>query len=156
MSYITDVRKKLGTMPIYVPSAAGFVYKDGKILLQKRRDDESWALNGGCLELGETFEDALKRELKEELGITITKYRPVSVLSGEKEYHVYPNGDEVYGIDAVYEILEYEGELTPDNDEVLEIGWFDLDNVPEKMHLPDKNFINNIRKYIEDKNVEID
>ncbi len=156
MSYIFDLRKMVGNIPLYMPSSCGYFYKDGKILLQKRRDDGSWALNGGCLEVGETFEDALKREIKEELGITVTKYRPVAVLSGEKEYHVYPNGDEVYGIDAVYQIDEYIGEPTPDNDEVLEIGWFELDNLPQNMHLPDKNFISNIKKFIEKNEIMID
>ena len=156
MSYIFDLRKLVGNQPLYVPSAGGYVYKDGKILLQRRKDDGLWAINGGCLEMGETFEQALVRELKEELGITVTKARPVAVLSGEKEYHVYPNGDKVYGIDAVFQVDEYEGEPTPDHDEVLEIGWFELDNLPENMHIPDKNFVKNIRKFIDNNEIKID
>lgn len=52
---------------------AGIVVKDGKILVARRSPGENlagkWEFPGGKLELGETPEFCLKRELKEELGI---------------------------------------------------------------------------------------
>lgn len=53
--------------------------KNGKILLQLRNDKKSiaspncWGPFGGCVNKGETFEQAAIREIKEELGITLDK-----------------------------------------------------------------------------------
>ena len=53
--------------------------KDRKILLEKRRKDEDnyadcWALPGGHVEKGENPEDALVREMKEELAIIVRDF----------------------------------------------------------------------------------
>lgn len=52
---------------------AAVIEKDGKILIAKRHKGDMhggrWEFPGGKVELGETPEECLKRELKEELGI---------------------------------------------------------------------------------------
>lgn len=47
----------------------------GKVLLiqQKKNSNGYWLLPGGGIEFGESAEDALKRELKEELDLEVTK-----------------------------------------------------------------------------------
>jgi len=56
--------------------AAALVDADGRILLQQRPQGKSlaglWEFPGGKIETGETPEDALIRELKEELGISVS------------------------------------------------------------------------------------
>jgi 8-oxo-dGTP diphosphatase len=57
-----------------IPSVAACVFKDKKILLVKRANPPSqgqWSVPGGCIELGETFEDTAKREIDEECCIDI-------------------------------------------------------------------------------------
>jgi 8-oxo-dGTP diphosphatase len=55
--------------------AAALVDADGRVLLQQRPAGKSlaglWEFPGGKLEAGETPEDALIRELEEELGIAV-------------------------------------------------------------------------------------
>ena len=51
---------------------AGIVIKDGYVLLQKTTKDEAYAFPGGHVELGETNEETLVREFKEEIGADIT------------------------------------------------------------------------------------
>lgn len=137
MGYISEIRKKVGHDAIFMPAAACVIAKDNKILLQKRTDNGKWAVHGGSLELGESFVDALERELKEELNIKPINPELVNVYSGKDLYFIYPNNDEVFLITAIYIVREYEGELKTDNDEVSEVKWFDIDKLPDNIHDPD-------------------
>tara|TARA_Y100000590_G_C15695487_1_gene1004970 strand:+ start:1373 stop:1846 length:474 start_codon:yes stop_codon:yes gene_type:complete len=47
------------------------IYKDNLLLVKKNKSDNLWSLPGGAVELGETLETALKREVMEETTIEI-------------------------------------------------------------------------------------
>ena len=49
----------------------GVLIRDGKILVQRDRDGHEYALPGGHVKIGETLEDGLIREYKEETGADI-------------------------------------------------------------------------------------
>src|SRR5262245_14335788 len=57
----------------HVHVTAGILTRDGKILACQRRADQShgskWEFPGGKCEAGESLEECLRRELREELGI---------------------------------------------------------------------------------------
>ncbi|HPP06632.1 MAG TPA: (deoxy)nucleoside triphosphate pyrophosphohydrolase [Syntrophorhabdaceae bacterium] len=58
----------------YIPVTAAVIEKDEKILIAKRKKAYMgylWEFPGGKQKEGETLEDCLKREIKEELGIDI-------------------------------------------------------------------------------------
>ena len=56
--------------------SAGLVFRDGRLLITQRQAGAHlgglWEFPGGKLEPGETFEDCLVRELREELAIEVT------------------------------------------------------------------------------------
>ena len=58
---------------IWIPVATGLIQKEGKVLLGQRPKGNSlagqWEFPGGKIELGESPEQALERELREELDI---------------------------------------------------------------------------------------
>jgi mutator protein MutT len=55
--------------------SAGLIFRDGKLLITQRHADAHlgglWEFPGGKREPGETFEECLVRELREELGIEV-------------------------------------------------------------------------------------
>lgn len=90
---------KKGIDYIGVGVGAVIVNEEGKVFLAKRganvRNERGlWQIPGGGVEFGETLEDALKREVKEEHGIDIEIIKLLSVsnhiIPGEKQHWVSP------------------------------------------------------------------
>lgn len=151
MGYITELRKKVGREAIFMPGAGVFfIDPDGRALLQRRRDNGLWASTGGALELGETFEDAARREAYEELGLVPGALELMKIYSGESQHHVYPNGDEVYVIAAVHLCREWTGTLRVDESECLDARFFALDELPsaDEIHPPDVPMFEDLRQWM--------
>jgi len=72
---------------------SGVMISDGAVLVEKRRADDDAdpglvLLPGGHVEAGESLNRALKREMREELGIRVDKITPVRV-----RYYTASNGE---------------------------------------------------------------
>ena len=150
--YISDMRRKIGRDRLMIAGASVFIYRDGKVLLQKRKDNRCWAKHGGAVEIGEAVEDAARRELREETGLIAGKLELLGVFSGKDMLYTYPNGDEVYIVDVVYICEDFTGELLTETDETSELRWFGIDGIPENISPPDKRavekFVENIKKRV--------
>ncbi|MBX5451717.1 NUDIX domain-containing protein [Thermogemmatispora sp.] len=60
----------------------------GRVLLVHRNDIDWWNLPGGGMELGETVDEAVKREVREETGLEVTVERLVGVYSKPQKQEV--------------------------------------------------------------------
>lgn len=110
------------TRPVTVD---GLIIKEGKILLVKRDHEPYrgfWAIPGGFVELGETCEEAVLREVKEETGLQTKIKKLLGVYST-------PGRDPRQTITVAY-LLEVRGGKVKKSDEATEIGWFVLNNLP--------------------------
>ena len=58
----------------------GILIKEGKVLLSKLRDDTNWTTVGGKVTFGETTEDAILREFREEMGSPVSVDRLLGVV----------------------------------------------------------------------------
>ncbi|MEU4764626.1 NUDIX hydrolase [Actinosynnema sp. NPDC023794] len=66
--------------PTHSVSVAGIVVDDSdRVLVIRRRDNGHWEAPGGVLELAESFEDGVRREIAEESGITVEVERLTGV-----------------------------------------------------------------------------
>lgn len=139
--YVKTMRSMIGSKPLLICGASVIIVRDGHILLQKRSDNGCWGYHGGCLEPGEYLEDAAKRELYEETGLTVRSMKFYGTFSGPDLHYVYPHGDEVFNVDTVFVCDDFEGELHADADEVAELRWFPLGAVPENLNPPVKRII---------------
>ncbi|SDO21417.1 ADP-ribose pyrophosphatase YjhB, NUDIX family [Psychrobacillus sp. OK028] len=138
MGYIMDLRKLVGSRPLIMVGACVIVInKDNRLLLQLRKDNNCWGLAGGSLEMGESLEQAAKRELLEETGLVANKLALFNVYSGEKFYYKYPHGDEVYNVVTAYICNDYEGVLKKEDSEVQELHFFEFNELPSNISPPD-------------------
>ena len=72
--YRNDPNAPKTTMPAHL-GANAIITWDGKILLERRRDSDTWGLIGGGVKKSETELQAICREVYEELGLRIPKER---------------------------------------------------------------------------------
>ena len=71
--YIMDLRKIVGHRPLMMVGGSVIVEDEqGRVLLQLRTDNHCWGYAGGAVELYEDVEEAAKRELFEETGLSAT------------------------------------------------------------------------------------
>ena len=106
--------------------AAGLIVRGGEVLIGQRRPDQPmallWEFPGGKIEPGESPEQALKRELSEELGIDATVGKPVIRIR-----HNYRHGGAVdLQFFAVY---EFSGEVG--NNIYQQVRWVRLEDLPD-------------------------
>lgn len=105
-----------------VSVAAAVVRDDGRVLAIQRRDNAHWEPPGGVLELDETIEDGLRREVREETGIEVEVER----LAG-----VYKNM-ELGVVALVFRCRPSVGEPASTR-EAASVAWLDRDEVSERM-----------------------
>ena len=141
-NYIMDLRKIVGHRTLLMPCSC-VIIGDGKgnVLLQLRVDDNTWAIHGGSIELDEKVEDAMKREVKEELNLDVLEYKLLGIYSGPEHHHIYPNGDETSCIDIVYVCHKYSGTIKIQESEVQKVEWFNKNNLPSNLALSAKKWL---------------
>ena len=136
MSYIMDLRKLVGHRTL-MQVGASVIVEDaaGRVFLERRTDNHQWGYAGGSAEPDEVLEEAAKRELFEETGLTALETELFGVFSGPATHYVYPNGDEVSNVDIVYLCKRYEGTPVPQPGEAEALAWFAADALPPEDEL---------------------
>jgi 8-oxo-dGTP diphosphatase len=115
-----------------------FLCHDGKgnILLNKRsenaRDERhTWDPGGGGLELHDTVEGTLKKEIKEEYGTDVLDYE----FLGYRDVHREHDGKKTHWVALDFKVLVDRSNVKNGEPHKFDdIGWFRLDALPAPLH----------------------
>lgn len=139
--YIKTMRAMIGHETLLTVGCGAIIEDDlGRILLQKRGDYDIWGIPGGIMEIGETFEETVKREVFEETNFKINKFSLFGIYSGENGFSQYANGDKVLSIQIIFYVTEYTGELRINN-ESKELCFLYKQDIPENINPHQAPFI---------------
>ena len=122
----------------YIGVCVTFFCHDGKgnILMAKRtensRDEKGvWDCGGGGLEFGDTVEETLKKEIKEEYCTDVLDFE----FLGYRDVHRENDGKKTHWVALDFKVLiDPEKVKIGEPHKFSDIGWFQLDKLPEKVH----------------------
>jgi 8-oxo-dGTP diphosphatase len=129
-----------------------FVFRDGKFLMLKRKGKHApgtWSVPGGWQEIGETFEQASKREIKEEVGCEITNVRFGAVTNNH-----FPE-ENIHSVSVMTISDWFSGEpQNLESEKCEELRWVDFDNLPSPLFrawedLLKSEFLNDIKQELD-------
>lgn len=131
--YLQSLRAKVGQTRIIHPAARIIVEnKKGEYLFIERQDNGLLGIPAGAFEEGETIEQCIRREVKEETGLEIKDLTLIGLSTHpDRETTTYPNGDCMQYFTAEFYSDSWEGELrVGDKEEVRQAMFLP----PEKVH----------------------
>ena len=109
----------------------GLKNEDRDLADSELHEEGTWAMPGGAIEYGETFEEAGAREAKEETGIDVKDLEVFCVQTDKNEHaHFISVGMIAHSFDGTPRVME--------PDVYVEWRWFDLDKIPSKIFTPSK------------------
>ncbi len=129
---IKSVRPFIGNdLFIGVGASVMAVRDDGRILMIRRADTNTWMFPAGFVDLGENVANTAVRETFEETGFHVEIERLIGVYSSTLLHHTYPNGDQVKNVGVLFGARVIGGEAKPQLNEISEIAWL----LPEELML---------------------
>lgn len=113
--------------------------KGDEILLVKHSYEDFWFIPGGGVKKGETYDEGIRREVKEELGMDIGKV---------ELFGVYSNFFEGKNDTVVVFLCEDFGEVEERSFEIEKVAFFSLKDLPKGISLGTKK---RIEEYVKGK-----
>lgn len=126
------IERDLSKVHAIRPSVSAVIF-DGpaNLLLMRRSDNGEWGIPGGSVEIGESVEKAILREVREETGLSVVVARLIGVYS-DPQFQVvaYPDGRVMHYVNICFQCDIVGGALAV-SPETLELGFFPVTALPE-------------------------
>ena len=116
-----------------VPGGSALVTDEhGRILMQRRTDSGNWSLPGGVMDIGETLQQCVIREVKEETGLDIAITDLLGIYTDPNHVIAYADGEVRQEFNVTYLAHVTGGTVTVSNEstEVRFIDPTELDHLP--------------------------
>ncbi|MGW2823866.1 NUDIX hydrolase [Streptomyces sp. NPDC001443] len=127
--FIRELRASAGQQLLWLPGVTALVFDDaGRVLLGRRSDTGRWSVIGGIPEPGEQPAACAVREVEEETAVRCVVERVVLVQALTPV--TYVNGDVCQYMDITFRCRAVGGEARVNDDESLDVGWFEVDALP--------------------------
>ena len=136
MSYVTFYNKDPNAPKPNMPAHLGsncIITCDGKLLLEKRVDSDTWGLVGGGCKKWETGREAIAREVYEELGLRVPtdRFRKLTVYDNPGRIAAFRDGS-IWRMVIVVYALDFEEEPAMRiSNESKELRFFSREELPE-------------------------
>jgi ADP-ribose pyrophosphatase YjhB (NUDIX family) len=104
----------------------GVVFREGKILLVRERQDGGWSLPGGWADVGESPADGIVREVREESGYETRVVKLLAVYDRNRHGHT-PIPFHAYKLFFLCELI---GGAPARSYEIDDVDWFAEDGLP--------------------------
>jgi len=127
--FVLELRRKIGTDPLPLAGVTAVVFRDDKVLLGRRSDNGALTPVTGIVDPGEEPADAAVRETLEEAGVVCRAERLAWVHQIPRV--TYENGDQSDYLDLTFRCTWVSGDPYPADGEMSEVGWYDLDALPD-------------------------
>ncbi|AIR96760.1 NUDIX hydrolase [Streptomyces glaucescens] len=128
--FLRTLRASAGHQLLWLPGVTAVVFDDaGRVLLNRRTDTRKWSVLGGIPDPGEQPAACAVREVHEETAVRCVPERVVLVQALEPV--TYDNGDVCQYMDITIRCRAVGGEARVNDDESLEVGWFEADALPD-------------------------
>ncbi|MFI6683075.1 NUDIX domain-containing protein [Streptomyces sp. NPDC050485] len=115
-----------------VAASAVVTDSEGRLLLQRRRDNNLWALPGGGMELGDSLPGTAVREVKEETGLDVEITGLVGTYTDPRHIIEYSDGEvrRQFNVCFTARITGGEPTLSDESTELRFVAPADLDALP--------------------------
>ena len=142
-----QLRKLVGSKRIIVPGVRAVITDEQeRVLLIHRSDTGRWGMPAGAVEIGDSALEALKREVKEETGLTVHSATPFALYSNSRFSFEYPNGDKVQMFALAFRVDKWDGELVQKTDETIGAEFFPTEALPD-LHEVYAETLEDLRNY---------
>ena len=141
-SYLWRLRQHVGHDVVLMPGAATLVeHVDGRVLFVQRADNGEWCHPGGHAEVGQSFLDAARNELREEAGLDLDadRFEAFASISDPGIHTVtYANGDVTQCFTMWFRVIGWDGDVDAlsTDEESTALGLFDPSRPPSPLSAP--------------------
>jgi ADP-ribose pyrophosphatase YjhB (NUDIX family) len=133
-SYHGLLRQHLGKQKVIVPAARAVIQDDtGAVLFVRRSDNHAWVMPAGAMELGESIDDCMAREVWEETGLRVEAATLIAIYSAPRFDFTNSYGGQHQMLAFVFRVDAWSGQLRSATDETVDARFFPLESLPENL-----------------------